>query len=172
MPAIPHRLRWAVDRLDVRPGDRILEIGCGRGIAAELVCELLSGGSYFGIDRSASAIKGAEARNARNIAAGRAEFVLAPLEGTDLAVSGPFDKVFAVNVNLFWTHDPGHELGLIDAALAPAGLLGLCYEPPLGTRLAQLDAKLSAALSDNGFVAESAVDPTGSVLCVSGRRKD
>lgn len=172
MPAIPHRLRWAVDHLDVRPGDRILEIGCGRGAAAELVCELLSGGTYLGMDRSASAIKGAEARNAREIADGRAQFVLAPLEGTDLAAYGPFDKVFAVNVNLFWTHDAGHELDLISAALAPSGLLGLYYEPPVGTRLALLDAKLSSALSDNGFVAESATDPTGSVVCVSGRWKE
>ncbi|UGQ13121.1 class I SAM-dependent methyltransferase [Yinghuangia sp. ASG 101] len=172
MPAIPHRLRWTVDHLDVRPGDRILEIGCGRGAAAELVCELLSDGSYLGLDRSPSAIKGAEARNARNIAGGRARFVLAPLEGTDLTASGPFDKVFAVNVNLFWTHDPAHELGVISAALAPAGLLGLSYEPPRGTPLARLDATVSARLSDNGFVVESAVDPTGSVLCVSGRRKE
>ncbi|HSA52092.1 MAG TPA: methyltransferase domain-containing protein [Yinghuangia sp.] len=171
MPQVPRRLRWAVERLDVRPDDRILEIGCGRGVAAELVCELLSGGRYFGIDRSASAINGAEARNAGHVTAGRAEFLVAPVEGTDLTTHGPFDKAFAVNVNLFWTHDPAHELGLIDAALASDGGLHLFFEPPSAAQIARIDAALTATLTEYGLAVESATDPTGSILCVSGRRK-
>ena len=34
---IPTRIRWAVDLVDIKPDDKVLEIGCGPGAAAELM---------------------------------------------------------------------------------------------------------------------------------------
>ena len=53
---IPARIRWAVDLIDVQPNDNVLEIGCGPGYAAELICQRLETGKLFAIDRSESGV--------------------------------------------------------------------------------------------------------------------
>ncbi|WP_157252126.1 SAM-dependent methyltransferase [Nonomuraea typhae] len=169
--AIPVRLTWAVDVLDVRAGERVLEIGCGRGVAAQLVCE--RGGLLTGLDRSATAIRAAEERNAAHVAAGRAVFRLGALEdglgGPAAAVGGlgqgGYDKVFAVNVNLFWTRSPARELAAIRGALARGGALYVFYEPP--GRVEELAVKVSGALEAGGFAVETLRAEPG-LLCVKG----
>ncbi|MFI6290539.1 SAM-dependent methyltransferase [Nonomuraea sp. NPDC050790] len=158
--AIPARLAWAVDVLGVRPGERFLEIGCGRGVAAELVCD--RGGRLTGLDRSESAIKAARVRNRRHLDAGLADFRLGALE--DGIGDGGYDKVFAVNVNLFWTRSPAAELGLIRAALTGSGALHVFYEPP--GRADELAAKVGGALAEGGFHVTTLRE--GNLLCVKG----
>lgn len=83
----------------MRPDSRVLEIGCGTGVAARAVAARLTTGHILAVDRSATAVAQATAAAADEIAGGRMsvrqvaaeDFVLAPGEQ-------PFDLVFAVRV--------------------------------------------------------------------------
>jgi cyclopropane fatty-acyl-phospholipid synthase-like methyltransferase len=149
--APPERLVVAVDSLNVRPSDQILEIGCGRGVAAALICQRLDGGRLDALDRSTTAIAAATARNAESIAAGKVRFVAADIEEVDPAELGRYDKVLAVNVNLFWTQAAGRELRMIADLLRPGGELWLFYDPPGPERLARLETKLRDHLEQAGY---------------------
>jgi SAM-dependent methyltransferase len=145
---IPRRLSWAVDQLDIHSGERILEIGCGAGVAAQLVCERLGDGHLTAIDRSALAIAAAEERNRDHVRAGRATLIQAAL--ADASFDGRFDKVFAVNVNVFWL-GPRRELEVIRRVLAPDGALYLFYEPPSAAQLERAADACTAYLQEGGF---------------------
>lgn len=52
MPSLSPRLAAIVDALPLRRGMRVLEIGCGPGVAAREVARRLEDGHVLGIDRS------------------------------------------------------------------------------------------------------------------------
>jgi cyclopropane fatty-acyl-phospholipid synthase-like methyltransferase len=122
------RLAWAVDLLAVGPGDRLLEIGCGQGVAVSLVCERLVDGSITAIDRSAAMIALAERRNRAQIASGKAIVRAAALERADFG-GARFDKVFAINVSDFWRRPDG-VLCRVAPLLAAEGTLSIFHQPP------------------------------------------
>ncbi len=122
------RLRRIVDELGVEPGDRVLEIGCGHGVAASMICERLGGGQLTAVDRSEKMIAAAARRNAEHVAAGRAEFLVATLEEMDLG-ERRFDKVLAVRVALFH-REPERAQALVAPWLAPGGRLLAVYDTP------------------------------------------
>ena len=122
------RLRAIVDRLDIQPDDRVLEIGCGHGVAASFVCERLVRGHLTGVDRSAKMIAAAARRNAAYVDAGKAVFIVATLEELDLGDSR-FHKVFAVRVGLFHG-EPERARRLAERWLAPGGTLLAVFDEP------------------------------------------
>ena len=122
------RLERLVERRDLRPGDRVLEIGCGHGVAATLVCERLTSGSYTAVDRSPKMIAAAERRNAEHVAAGRAEFLVMALESLELG-ERRFDVIFAARVGLF-QREPERARALAGRWLAPGGRLVAEYDVP------------------------------------------
>ncbi|MFD5826015.1 SAM-dependent methyltransferase [Lentzea sp. NPDC060358] len=123
------RLRDVVGQLAVRPGDRVLEIGCGQGVAATMVCGLLSTGTLTAIDRSVKMVEAATRRNAPYVVSGKAEFLIASLEDVNLG-DRRFDLVFAVRVGLFH-RDPGRARALVRPWLAPGGRVLSFFDVPV-----------------------------------------
>jgi ubiquinone/menaquinone biosynthesis C-methylase UbiE len=122
------RLRSVVRQLELQPSDHVLEIGCGHGVAATLVCERLDGGRLTAIDRSAKMIDAARRRNAHYVAAGTAEFIVGALEEIDLG-DRRFDKIFAARIGLFH-REPERAHPLAARWLAPGGVIRFFYDTP------------------------------------------
>jgi ubiquinone/menaquinone biosynthesis C-methylase UbiE len=125
---VSERLRRVVDRLGIQPDDRVLEIGCGHGVAATMVCERLETGRLTAIDRSRKMVEAAARRNAAHVEAGRAEFLVATLEDADLG-ERRFDKIFAVRVGLFH-REPALARALAERWLAPGGKVLAVFDEP------------------------------------------
>jgi SAM-dependent methyltransferase len=120
------RFVWAVDTLAIDSADRVLEVGCGHGVAVSLVCERLMSGRITAIDRSKGMIEMAARRNREHIAGGRAVLKAAALEKAELG-SERFDKVFAFNVAPFWLQ-PKEALGIVGRHLAPDGAVYIFWD--------------------------------------------
>jgi SAM-dependent methyltransferase len=166
------RFVWAVDTLDVRPADRVLEVGCGHGVAVSLVCDRLTTGTITAIDRSPKMIEMAMRRNREHVDAGRAELQAVALEDADLA-ERRFDKVFAFNVAPFWLQSEA-ALGAVRGHLAPDGAVFVFWDarhfgpdraPELGEELA--DRLREGGLSVDRVLAQD-LEPVPAV-CVVGR---
>ncbi|OJT27462.1 hypothetical protein BO221_05705 [Archangium sp. Cb G35] len=163
---IPVRLRWAVEQLVIAPDARVLEIGCGTGVAVGLVCERLRTGHITGIDRSASAIERARKRNATHIAEGRAGLWLGELK--DFASdAGAFDTVFAVNVNVFWTGPARDELRKLFELTKPGGVVLLVYEAPDARKAERIENALHEKFTAQGFLTTSSKGPSSKLVGIT-----
>src|SRR5690606_31741491 len=99
MPRLSERLMAIVDALPIRPGMRVLEIGCGTGAACREIARRIEHGYVLGIDRSPKAISLARAGSQSGIVPGVLEFRQLAAEDFELApTEAPFDLAFAVRV--------------------------------------------------------------------------
>jgi len=127
---VSERLRGIVAGLGLGPGDRVLEIGCGHGVAATHVCEAIGpAGRLVAVDRSPKMVAAAARRNAAF--AGMAEFVTCELETLDLG-GRRFDVVLAVRVGLF-QREPARARALAQRWLAPGGRLHVVFDRPMSS---------------------------------------
>lgn len=102
-----------VDLLDPRPGERILDLGCGTGhLTAELATAVGEEGRVLGIDQSAEMID--EAR----VEYPDLEFVRA--DAREFAAEEVFDAVFS-NAALHWISDQGAVTAAVADLLRPGG---------------------------------------------------
>jgi SAM-dependent methyltransferase len=168
--AVPVRVAWAVELVDPLPGDRILEFGCGPGVAAALVADRLDGGRLVAIDRSATAVDRTRARSSEHVRSGRVDVHQVEL-ARFAAPPGAFDKAFAVNVNVFWTAEADAECVVLARVLRPGGVVHLVYggPPGAGAGVRDIEPVVLNNLERHGFATSVRRDPKSALVGVSGR---
>ncbi|WP_238071913.1 SAM-dependent methyltransferase [Rhodococcus zopfii] len=146
MTGIPDRVAFAVEAMAPRPGTRVLEIGCGGGLAVALVRERIGPhGTILGVDRSATQIDRARRRNREGPGV-----ELRVARFPDLADCGPFDLIFAIDVPAFRSGSPAVPAAAA-ALLRPGGELWVFDEPPPGTATGPISMRISALLAAAGY---------------------
>ena len=128
MSATPSaRINAAIDALPLRPGIRVLEVGCGPGVAAREIVRRHPSAYVLGIDRSAKAIQQAIAGSRHEVVAGKLSFRQVAVEKIQLGPDEvPYDLAFALRVGALDGRHP--DLGVLAlprllACLSPQGRL-------------------------------------------------
>jgi trans-aconitate methyltransferase len=106
---VPRLGQAILDLLKARPGERILDLGCGDGVLSENI--KATGATVVGVDASTDMIAAAKRRgiDARI------------MDGFDLTFDAEFDAVFS-NAALHWMkRDPGAVIAGVRRALRPGG---------------------------------------------------
>src|ERR1700730_15705510 len=119
--------RVALDLLELKARDHVLEVGFGHGATLRRAAETVTDGFVGGIDHSDVMLRLAKRRNAQNLRIGRMELRRAESERIPYA-NDRFNKVFAVHMIYFWSR-PELHLGEIFRVMAPGGRLVLGYHP-------------------------------------------
>ncbi|HEU5110433.1 MAG TPA: class I SAM-dependent methyltransferase [Micromonosporaceae bacterium] len=147
------RNRWAVRLLDVQPTDRVIELGCGPGVAIADLAARATRGSVVGVDHSQVMIRQAGRRNRAAVRAGRVRLIHTPVERLSIG-DGPFDAALAVNTVGMWP-EPTARLRELARMLRPGGRIALVSQPRCPGATAATSAaaanELAGLLTDAGF---------------------
>lgn len=126
--ALQHKslTRWTIGLMKVEPEDRVLDIGCGGGMAVKLLARSASKGFVSGVDYSHDMVAQARRRNSKAIARGQVQIQ----HGDAMALpynDETFDKVCGVETFYFWP-DPLRGLQEAHRVLKSGGQLTITLE--------------------------------------------
>jgi ubiquinone/menaquinone biosynthesis C-methylase UbiE len=146
--------QWLLQQLEVRPTDRVLDVGSGPGVGVKLATRLAYDGLAIGIDPSETMLRQSIRRNASLLSDGKVELHLAP------ASSIPFHDAFVDRIMSFNTiqflDDLEGDLTEMNRVLRPSGRIALGLQPR-GANITPRAAhawgdRLKVAMRSAGFV--------------------
>ncbi|MGI8809417.1 MAG: class I SAM-dependent methyltransferase [Acidimicrobiales bacterium] len=114
--------RWMIDCLQVGPDGRVLDVGCGPGLAVAMAARATQG-LVAGVDVSSTMVRHARRRNRTAVREGRVEIRLADAVRLPYP-DGHFTRVGSLNSLQFWPL-PDDGLRELYRVLAPNGRLVL-----------------------------------------------
>ena len=118
----------ALALLELKQGDRVLDVGCGHGRTVERAAVMVGDdGLVVGIDASEEMLRMATRRCKRLIEAGRLRLALADSASMPYPDES-FDKIVTVHTLYFWD-DPQRHLGELYRVLRPGGCLVVGFHP-------------------------------------------
>src|SRR5215813_6980963 len=141
-----------IELLDIRPDDKVLEVGFGPGVAIHLMLHRLPAGSVAGVDQSQEMVRQAAARNADALRSRRVDLRYGSVERLPFA-DETFDKALAINSIQAWP-DAGAGLREIRRVLKHGGNVALGFTVNSGQPKEGVAESLAAA----GFAQARIVD--------------
>jgi ubiquinone/menaquinone biosynthesis C-methylase UbiE len=172
-PSNVARNRWAARLLDIQPADRVIELGCGPGVALAALAGRATRGLVVGVDHSQVMIRQARRRNRAAVRAGRVRLIHTPVESLSLG-DEPFTAALAVNTLGMWP-DPVTRLRELARLLRPGGRIALVSQPRCPGATAATSAaaatELARLLAEAGFehLRTETLDLDPPAACVLGR---
>ena len=131
---ISKRLKEIVTALPLKEGLRILEIGCGTGVAAREIAKQINDVYVLGLDRSSKAIEQCMSGSRAEISSGKIQFQQTAIEDFEFDGGKLFDFAFAIRVGALDGRHPEIEekaLSNIAKALKKNGKLFIDGGSPL-----------------------------------------
>ncbi len=121
------RTAWTVEKLNLNPSDRVLEVGYGPGNTFRACAEKLTSGFIAGIDHSEIMFRQTRMKIKKFIKNGSASLKCGTIWDLDYD-DNFFDIIYASNVHFFW-ETPAREFSRLYLLLKPEGKLVLVYQP-------------------------------------------
>jgi ubiquinone/menaquinone biosynthesis C-methylase UbiE len=159
---------WTVEKLNIKPGNRILEIGYGSGETMMKLSHRQVGGLIAGIDHSALMYQLAARKNRKAIEEGKIQLACGTINDLKCP-EGYFDIIYGSNVHFFW-ENPVTEFRNLFKFLKPGGRMILVFQPRWAKTdevVLQYTDETKDILTQSGFTAiETDFKKMRPVLCV------
>jgi ubiquinone/menaquinone biosynthesis C-methylase UbiE len=153
---------WVIELLEVRPNDKILEVGFGPGVGIELLNRSTPAEYITGIDPSKEMVEAATARNGKAIESGHVDLRIGSVDRLPFD-DNSFDKALAINSMQTWS-DAVAGLREIQRVLKADCKIALGFTPYSGQSKDGVLEKLAAAGFVNTCIVES--DPGFCALAI------